>query len=630
VSLSLLFLPAVAAAGLAFALTPLASRLAWRVGAIDLPDVRKIHDTPTPRLGGVAVVAALLVTLAVVWVFREPAYPQLSRSLFLALTLGLLPVFLVSCRDDVRGVGPAVKLAGQLAGAAIAVLAGLHLNETIHLFGQPIPLGSLAIPLSLLWIVGVTNAFNLVDGLDGLSAGLGLISAATLAIVAGLTGDGETLVLSLILLGALAGFIPYNVHPARTFLGDSGANAIGFCLACLTLSGGSRLSAGLAVLVPLLAIGVPVADTLVSIVRRLLRGVERRTGFAVLRADREHIHHRLLRLGLNHGRAVLILYSAGVAAAAVGIASLFVTASNAWLLLAALVGACLVGVGRLGYDEFAVLRRGVVLKLYDRVGHTGHFKVFIDIGLAMLAFYGAVALKYDAWDLTAHRVLLVDGFALLPAVNLVVFWSYRVYDRAWRLASVDDVITVNCAVATSAAAGFVLTRLLFDSAASASLFAIHGVLLMLLTSAARASFRILAHVRDRSRPEGRRVAIYGAGVRGIMALREIRRNPRLNLQPVGFLDDDPSLYGHRVSGLKVLGNVTGLEQLIDEKRLEGVLLACDQIAPSRLGVAMHACHSSGIGIYRFNVGVQTLASRRELTPAAELRPAPARPAVRPA
>ena len=605
---TLLLLPAVVAGAIAYALTPLVSVLARRLGAIDIPSSRKVHGSPTPRLGGVAVVTALVVTLGGLWLFRVARYPELSLGLCLALTLGLLPVFLVSCYDDIRPLRPYVKFAGHLGGAAIAIAAGLHLNDTVQLFGQVIPLGGLAIPLSILWIVGVTNAFNLVDGLDGLSAGLGLISAGSLAIVAVLTGNSEIIVLSLVVVGALAGFIPYNLHPARVFLGDSGATAIGFSLACLTLSGGSKLSAGLAVFVPLLAVGVPVADTLLSILRRVLRGLRQKTGFSIFQADREHIHHRLLRLGINHGRAVLMLYGVAVTAAAVGIASLFVTAGNAGLLLATLAGASFIGVGRLGYDEFAVLRSGVVLKIYDTaVIKSGFFKVFVDIGLAMLAFYVAVAFKYDDWELATHRTLLLNGLALLPSINLGVFWAFRVYSRAWRYASLDDVIGVNCAVCVSAVLGFVLTRLLFDSGAATTLFAAYAVLLMVGTSAGRSSFRVLAYLRDAGRLDGPRVAVYGAGTHGMMALQEMRSNGALQLRPVGFIDDDPSLLGRRFSGLPVLGDVTQLGRLIREHQIEAVLFASDHIQPDRLDATVRACGAAGIGIYEFRIGVHALA-----------------------
>ena len=302
-----------------------------------------------------------------------------------------------------------------------------------------------------------------------------------------------------------------------------------------------------------------------------------------------------------------MLYGVAVTAAAVGIASLFVTAGNAGLLLATLAGASFIGVGRLGYDEFAVLRSGVVLKLYDTtVIKSGFFKVFVDIGLVMLAFYGAVAFKYDDWALATHRTLLLNGLALLPPINLGVFWVFRVYARAWRYASLDDVIGVNCAVCVSAVLGFVLTRLLFDSGASATLFAVYALLLMLGTSVGRSSFRVLAYLRDANRRDGSRLAVYGAGTRGMVALNEIRSNGALQLRPVGFIDDDASLLGRRFSGLPVLGDVTLLGRLIREHQIEAVIIASDRIPPDRLGATVKACGAAGIKIYEFRIGVHAL------------------------
>ena len=302
-----------------------------------------------------------------------------------------------------------------------------------------------------------------------------------------------------------------------------------------------------------------------------------------------------------------MLYGVAVTAAAVGIASLFVTASNAGLLLATLAGASFIGVGRLGYDEFAVLRSGVVLKLYDTaVIKSGFFKVFVDVGLVMMAFYGAVAFKYDDWALVTHRALVLNGLALLSSINLAVFWAFRVYARAWRYASLDDVIGVNCAVSVSAVLGFVLTRLLIDSGASATLFAVYALLLMLGTSVGRSSFRVLAYLRDANRQAGRRVAVYGAGTRGMMSLQEIRSNGALQLRPVGFIDDDPSLLGRRMGGLQVLGDVALLDRLIREHQIEAVMIASDQISSDRLGDTVRACGEAGIDIYEFRIGVHAL------------------------
>jgi UDP-GlcNAc:undecaprenyl-phosphate GlcNAc-1-phosphate transferase len=609
--------PATAAL-LSYVLTPLASKLAHRVGAVDLPGPRKVHTSPTPRLGGVAVVTAQFTTLAACWWISRTVNPIVPLRLLVPLAIGLGPIFIVSCLDDARSMPVYVKLLAQLLGAGVAVATGFHLSDTVHVFDYPISLGVFTLPVSMLWIVSVTNAFNLVDGLDGLSAGLGLISTASLAIVAVLTQNHDVLAISLVTVGALLGFIPYNLNPARVFLGDSGSTAIGFCIACLTLQRGGKLPSGLAVAVPVLVIGVPLADTVLSIARRVIRGWRHGQGIRIFQADSEHIHHRLLRLGLDHRRAVLFLYGAGVVTAGVGIVSLLTTSSNASLLLMALLVGAAVGVSWLDYDEFAVLKPGAALCVYDTPAvRSGHFKLLVDIALVLGAFYLAVALKYDDWVLSAHRTLWLTGAAILSAFNLATFLLFGVYRRNWRFASIRDVIDVNCAVLVSSLATFVAIRLVLDPDASGTLFGMFAILHCLGTSAARASFRILSELKDTKPHEaGRRTVIYGAGERGTMALREMRRNPDLRLLPVGFVDDDRSLVGHWSNGLRVLGGGGDLRGLVAEHRVNAVVIALDALTPAQLVSALHVCSMAGAEPFQFTVGVQALEEIRTSSPAA--------------
>ena len=284
------------AAILAFVLTPASRRLAIRIGAVDHPGPRKVHTTPIPRLGGLAVVASCAIVTALLVSSELPRLDRIAGDLVVGLALGLTVVLVVSIYDDVRPLRAAPKFAAQLAGASLAVACGIRLGSEVHLFGNTVALGWLAIPLSLLWIVGVTNAFNIVDGLDGLSAGLALLSALSLAGSAAIVHQYGLTLLALVLAGALVGFLPYNVYPAKVFLGDSGATAIGFFLACLALRGGSTLSSGLAILAPILVLGVPIAETLVSMARRVVRGLRSGGKMGVFEADDGHFHHRLIAL----------------------------------------------------------------------------------------------------------------------------------------------------------------------------------------------------------------------------------------------------------------------------------------------------------------------------------------------
>ena len=273
-----LSLSPVLAALLSFLLTPRVRRLAVRIGAVDRPGPRKVHSTAVPRLGGLAVVASGAIVVGLLFWSALPQVDRIAAGLALGLTFGLLPILICSLADDLRPLRALPKFATQLAGASIAVGFGIRLGAQIHLFSRTIDLGWLAIPISILWLVGLTNAFNLVDGLDGLSAGLALVSAVSLAGAALFVGQSGLAMLALVLAGALAGFLPYNIYPAKIFLGDSGATAIGFALGCLALRGGSTLSSGLAILAPMLVLGLPIAETLVSMARRLVSGSIRSSG----------------------------------------------------------------------------------------------------------------------------------------------------------------------------------------------------------------------------------------------------------------------------------------------------------------------------------------------------------------
>lgn len=607
-SLLMLFaIPAAVAAVLAWLLTPAAIYLGGRFGVLDHPGPRKLHARVVPRTGGLAVVTSVYIVIAAIAVLHWSRLPLLPADFSAGAALGVLPIFIVSLIDDARSLGALPRLLAQVIGAAIAITFGVTLPDSIHLFGASVPLDGLAIPLTFLWMVGVTNAFNIIDGLDGLSAGLALISALSLAAIAMLTQNGGLALTALILVGALVGFLPYNTYPARVFLGDSGAASLGFWLACLALPGGSTLSAGMAVGVPILAMGVPIAETLISMVRRLLRRLGDRNSGHPFQADAEHIHHRLVRMGIDQRKAVLMLYAAAVATSLIGILSLFVTHANAALLLGSLMAAAFIGVGRLGYDEFAMIRRGIVLRFYDSpVLKIGFFRVFVDMSLAAGALYVAMALNAHRWSVAGAAPLLLEYLSLVLPVCVCSFWSFRLYQRAWRFASIDDVVDASLAVLVCGAASFLLVRLVIDSGASAAVFGTFTMILLLLAGGGRSSFRVLEYWRDRTRREGRRVLLYGAGVCGTMAIREMQSNLVLDLRPIGFIDDDPLKCGRRISGYPVLGPSDQLEAIARRHRIHSVMVSSDKISPQRIAAVMAACQRLDLDLLRFSLDVRTL------------------------
>jgi UDP-GlcNAc:undecaprenyl-phosphate/decaprenyl-phosphate GlcNAc-1-phosphate transferase len=600
--------PGLLAVVIAWSLTPLTGRLAVLLGAVDAPSGRKIHNRPIPRLGGVAVVVASALVFAGAsrvspWISPDPVWTGVG--------LGLLPVFIVSLLDDVLGLGVPVRILGQAAGAIVALSFGITLNPDVHLFGRTIHIGVLAAPISLLWLIGVTNAFNLVDGLDGLSAGLALISSGSLVVIFLVVHQIGVALSASILAGALLGFLPYNLYPAKIFLGDCGATAIGFLLACLTLRGGSTLSAGFATLLPMIILGLPVADTLLSMTRRALSASASGRPDSVFRADRSHIHHRLMdRIG--HRRAVLTLYGVGLALAATSLLSILLNVQEAGLLLTAMLLAGFVGVARLGYQEFAVIRSGLVLRFYDTpVLKRSLFVVFLDLIFVACATYAAVGLKYDDWALLEHRRLAVAMAATLGPVTVVVLWLMGLYQGSWRLASIYDAVRICVAVLIASTIGFLTIRLTSSREAALSLFGIYALVKMTVASGSRLSYRILAASRMRAQ-EGVPVLIYGAGVGGVNALREMRANQAVGMRPVGFIDDDPSREHRAVDGVPIVGSHEQLEDRIRELGARAVVISTLKIGHERQERARQTCVRTGATLLRMQVRFDVCGGPEEL------------------
>jgi UDP-GlcNAc:undecaprenyl-phosphate/decaprenyl-phosphate GlcNAc-1-phosphate transferase len=283
------------------ALTPAVMALARRAGALDHPGPRRIHREPVPTLGGLAFVVAVL---GVAWLAR--ALPGPARMLdvrpLLGLTLAAVPLVALGLVDDLRGVGPWTKLAVQACSAMVLVHFGYGVPLLTNPFGAPLDLGILSGPLAVAWVLLVVNAINLIDGLDGLASGVVLIAAATLWWVGHAHLDLYVMFIASLLIGSTLGFLRWNFPPARVFMGDTGSHFLGLMLAAVTLIENRKETAAVTLLFPLVAMGVPIADSFMAFTRRL------GSGRHVFHADREHIHHRLLGLGLSPRGALFVLW----------------------------------------------------------------------------------------------------------------------------------------------------------------------------------------------------------------------------------------------------------------------------------------------------------------------------------
>jgi len=305
---------------IAFAVTPLVRVLAFKIGAVDVPkDDRRMHTVPKPRLGGLAIFFSFVLSTVFFY--------DLSNAV-LAAILGSSIIVAVGAIDDVVRVRVVIKFVAQLAAALVVIGNGVII-ERIHLFGDYIEFGYLSIPITVVWIVGLTNAVNLIDGLDGLACGLSTISTLSLLIVTILMGDFSVALLVAILAGACIGFLPYNLNTtnsrmsaAKIFVGDTGAMFLGFILSVISIQGVFKTNAALTFVIPFLILGVPIFDTAFAIVRRLFAG---RNPFTS--ADKGHLHHRLIDMGFNQKQTVRILYAVS---ALLGISAVILTTGRLW------------------------------------------------------------------------------------------------------------------------------------------------------------------------------------------------------------------------------------------------------------------------------------------------------------
>jgi UDP-GlcNAc:undecaprenyl-phosphate/decaprenyl-phosphate GlcNAc-1-phosphate transferase len=320
-----LFLIAVALIA-TFLVTPLVRRLSLRAGLVDRGGARKVHATEVPRLGGIGLFAGIAAAIAAQYLGEvfggwTPVLTVADGPLWGTLA-GLVLIFAVGIVDDVRGLSPGAKLAGQLLAASLPIALGLR----VEFVGNPIDgglfqLGLLSYPVTALWIIGFANVINLIDGLDGLAAGISAIAAISFLVLAVQMNQLVAAVMSAALIGACASFLRYNFNPASIIMGDSGALMLGFLLACMSLQGVMKSVAAITLVVPLLVIGVPVFDTASAIVRRW------RHRRPIQEADNGHIHHRLLHRGFNQRQTVLIIYAWSVTLAVGGYSMRFVPPS---------------------------------------------------------------------------------------------------------------------------------------------------------------------------------------------------------------------------------------------------------------------------------------------------------------
>ena len=589
-------LPIAASFVLALVLTPVVRMFARRYGAVAGPKTDRWHKRPTAMLGGIAIWLSVLVSIEFFVPHTTYFWVILRASSFL---------FLVGLVDDIFHIKPYQKLIGQILGSAYVVYYGLSLPWS----GSAL----LNMALAIFWLIGITNAINLLDNMDGLAAGIAIIAAGFLAVSFINTGQLVEAYMLMAFGGALLGFLVYNSNPASIFMGDCGSMFVGFFLASSALvnvTGGRTRSLLPVLAVPILVLFIPIFDTtFVTVLRKL-------SGRAASQGGRDHTSHRLVALGMSERRAVMMLYGfAGLS----GLLALLVQSARLDVSLAAiagftivltLIGVYLAGVKVYDKTDEAIKDKPLYVFLVDLSYKRRMFEVLLDVVLVILSYWCAYAIKFGPFSNSPAWQLFLRTLPVLVFVKMSVFLVMGVYRGLWRYTSVGDLIVFLKAVVLSSVGSLMVVLFAFRfEGFSRTAFAIDGVLMFMFLAGSRLAFRLFRQMLPANGAhDGRRVLIYGAGDGGELLLRELRNNSEHHLSPVGFLDDDPAKSGKVIHGLRVFGGNGDLSQVCLQQHVDEVVISSLKMTDERIEEVIRCCSEQQITVKRMRITIEELNS----------------------
>ena len=587
--------------------TPLIRQAVTAQNLVARPSKERWHKKTTALYGGVAIYLSLAFPLLFTSDFTNlPQYSLHSSNPFFAessnifLWFCMTWFFFLGLWDDLRNLSPHIKLAGQIIGAAAFAFAGFRLGWFSSLTIDTL--------VTMVWIVGIVNAFNLIDNMDGLSAGTGLITALFFVLL--LSGGTVT---AICLAGALAGFLIYNFNPASIFMGDCGSMLIGFVLAATSInysatSSGQPLNS---FLVPVIILAVPILDTIIVTIVRLLSGRKASVG------GKDHTSHRLVVMGFSEREAVLILYGVSLMA---GISAFFVTRNDSYtapaivvpfILAILLIGIYIAQIRIYQEKEFSILRG----KKIHRILTTIAFKwqtlfVVLDFFLISFSYYLAYRIRFDNPDFLIFFKVFLNSLPVVIICKYAAFVYLDIYKTLLRYMGLSDFLNyLKAALAGSILSIVSVTYIFRFESFSKGVFILDFFLTIGLLVMVRGSLRLFTYISSKKQLKGMRVMIYGAGRGGELFIREIMANPELDLNPVGFLDKDPSKKGKKIYGFKVMGSLNDLASLAESHDIAGIILSIKHIETKELEKLNQLCIEKGLFLKRFGLSVSDLNSQ---------------------
>lgn len=565
--------------------TPLIRLFALKYDLVAYPRPDRWHKRPTALLGGVGIYLACVISMFVFGLARAQAFGLLLGGTFL---------FVLGLADDKFHFTPYVKLLAQIVAGCAAILFGIVIKLPIDALFN--------IPLTLLWIIGITNAFNLLDNIDGLAAGIACVSSLMLFASSLLFSNNILGIFALILAGASLGFLPFNFNPAKIFMGDSGSMFIGYCVAVISIVDTPRHLSGLLItlLVPVLILSVPIFDTIFVMIIRKLQGKK------IFEGGKDHTSHRLVTLGLSQKKTVILLYAISIIFGSIGILysklNILIVSSIAFLGIVLLMF--------FGYFLFEGTSYKNLSETYkQRMAHKDDktflntvfmhkrriVEMLLDFVFICIAYYAAYYLRFEGGLLNNNLSLIRDSLVWIILIKMSAFFIFGLYRGVWRYIGISDFFTIFKVVSLSSIASilFLTFKFRFKDYSRAVLF-IDWLILLFLVLGSRFLFRILGEFLSRMQKEGRNVLIFGAGDMGEAVVREIKRNKELNYNTIGFIDDDPRKKGNKIHGVSVLGGRDKIEPLISEKGIKEVIVAISRINSQDFFDVERLCKDCGV------------------------------------
>lgn len=577
---------------LSLILTPLVRIFAIKNGLISYPRVDRWHKHPTAMLGGISIYLASVIPAFFLRVVNESV---------LGLFVGATFLFAVGLLDDKFHLAPYTKLFTQIIAGCIAIFSGIVIGLPVNIL--------LAIPLTLLWIVGITNSFNLLDNIDGLAAGIAAIASLMLFVSSLLFSNNPLGIFALVFAGAALGFLPYNFNPAKIFMGDSGSMLLGYSLAVISITGTTQHISKLLItmIIPVLILSVPIFDTIFVMLIRKLQGRK------MFEGGKDHTSHHLVTLGLSQKKTVLLLYAISIIFGTIGI--LYSRLNIFIVSIVALLGfVILIFFGfflfegtsysnRLKFQRQPVNNNKVILNtifLHKR----RMIEILLDFVLICIAYYSAYFLRFEGSLLMGNIRLIKESLVWIILIKMSIFFIFGLYRGVWRYIGISDFFTIFKVVSLGSVASVLFLTFIFRfKDYSRAVFCIDWLILLLLIMGSRFMFRILGEFLSRIQNDGgKKVLIFGAGDMGEMVIREIKRNKALNYVPVGFIDDDPHKIGNKIHGVPVLGLQDKIKDLIKANGIKEVIIAISKIDMVDLSEIIQVCKDYGIS-YRKVKGI---------------------------